>query len=190
MNAFEPGPGGCGAGPRVLARRSMLTPTPTTTQVFHSRDLRATERLDYFSAGAVMVYDVYLSCLRVSGVSNGLAKLGALTLLVIGYARHMMYMHFVKFDYGYHVGLCVAAGILQSMMWIGWLSFSSEGRSHPGRRSLWAFVIGVNAAVLLEILDFPPVWHVVDAHALWHLCTVPLTYVLWGFVSKDVAAVA
>ena len=68
MNAFEPGPGGCGAGPRVLARRSMLTPTPTTTQVFHSRDLRATERLDYFSAGAVMVYDVYLSCLRVSGV--------------------------------------------------------------------------------------------------------------------------
>ena len=110
-----------------------------------------------------MVYDVYLSCLRVSGVSSGLARFGALALLLVGYARHMIYMHYVKFDYGYHVGLCVTAG-------------------------LWAFVIGVNAAVLLEILDFPPLWHVVDAHALWHLCTVPLTYVLWGFVSKDVAA--
>ena len=97
----------------------------------------------------------------------------------------MYYMHFFKFDYGYHVGLCVAAGIAQSMLWIGWLLFSAEGRSHPGRRHLWAFVVGVNAAVLFEILDFPPVWHAVDAHALWHLATVPLQYVLWGFVSQD-----
>lgn len=145
-----------------------------------------TERLDYFSAGAVMVFDVYLSCLRVFGLSSRLTTLGLLALLAFGYFRHMFYMHFVKFDYGYHVGLCVAAGILQSLLWVSWTIFSTEGRSHPRRWSLWAFVIGVNAAVLLEILDFPPIWHVIDAHALWHLCTVPLTYVLWDFVSIDI----
>jgi len=157
----------------------------TWSAVFHGRDLRVTERLDYFSAGAVMVFDVYLSCLRVSGVSNVPARLVALCALVAAYGRHMYYMHFFKFDYGYHVCLCVAAGVAQSMLWIGWLLFSAEGRSHPGRRYLWAFVVGVNAAVLFEILDFPPVWHAVDAHALWHLATVPLQYVLWGFVSRD-----
>lgn len=154
-------------------------------QVFHSRDLRVTERLDYFSAGAVMVFDVYLSCSRVFRVSNMLVRLVSILMLAFAYGRHMYYMHYFKFDYGYHVGLCVAAGLAQSLLWIGWLLLSEEGRSHPGKRSLWTFVVVVNAAVLLEILDFPPVWDVVDAHALWHLATVPLTYVLWGFVCKD-----
>ena len=144
-----------------------------------------TERLDYFSAGAVMVFDVYLSCSRVFRVSNMLVRLVSILMLAFAYGRHMYYMHYFKFDYGYHVGLCVAAGLAQSLLWIGWLLLSEEGRSHPGKRSLWTFVVVVNAAVLLEILDFPPVWDVVDAHALWHLATVPLTYVLWGFVCKD-----
>jgi hypothetical protein len=155
--------------------------------VFHTRDLMPTERLDYFSAGAVMVFDVFVSCSRVLGqsVMRGATVRSATFLLLLGaYIRHMFYMHYIKFDYGYHVGICVAAGVLQSVLWTGWL-FSREGRAHPGNRFLWTFVVGVNAAVLLEIFDFPPLWDTIDAHALWHLATVPLTYVLFGFVARD-----
>lgn len=157
--------------------------------VFHSRDTAMTERLDYFSAGAVMIFDAYLSfsrafsdLLQTSQTSRMLFAAG----LILFYLRHMYMMHYVKFDYGYHVGLCVAAGVLQSLVWIGWAMFSKHGKQHPGRKYLLLFVACVNAAVLLEILDFPPIVDLLDAHALWHLATVPLVYCFFEFVKRDV----
>lgn len=37
----------------------------------------------------------------------------------------------------------------------------------------------------LELLDFPPVWGVFDAHSLWHLATFPLTFVFYDFLASD-----
>ena len=34
-------------------------------------------------------------------------------------------------------------------------------------------------AVPLELLDFPPFWDLLDAHALWHLCTVPVQFIIY-----------
>jgi len=94
-------------------------------------------------------------------------------------------MHYIKFDYGYHVGLCIGLGLMQSIAWMVWIFVSTEGRSHPGRKHLSLFVAAVNVAVLLEVLDFPPLLSVLDAHALWHLATVPLVYVWFAFVTRD-----
>ena len=159
--------------------------------IFHSRDTAMTERLDYFSAGAVMIFDAYLSFSRAfsdlfqtSQISRMLFASG----LILFYLRHMYMMHYIKFDYGYHVGLCVAAGVVQSLVWTGWAMFSKQGREHPGRKYLVLFVACVNAAVLLEILDFPPIMDILDAHALWHLATVPLVYCFFEFVKRDVGA--
>ena len=156
--------------------------------VFHSRDVVATERLDYFSAGALMVFDMYLSCCRVFSLSSAVSRTAFAILLMVGYGRHMYYMHYVKFDYGYHVGLCVVAGIIQSLAWVSWLLFTVEGKEHRGRKYLGMFVVSVNAAVLLEVLDFPPLLDAVDAHALWHLATIPLTFLFYEFVWRDVQA--
>ena len=49
------------------------------------------------------------------------------------------------------------------------------------RKYVWKCVAAVvcgSLTVLLELLDFPPLLWVVDAHALWHLSTVPLP-LLW-----------
>jgi len=46
------------------------------------------------------------------------------------------------------------------------------------------FLIGAGS---LELLDFPPVWNMsLDAHALWHLATIPLGWI-WcvGFLALD-----
>lgn len=50
-------------------------------------------------------------------------------------------------------------------------------------------MLAMNAAVSLEILDFAPIWGLVDAHALWHAATVPLTGVWYAFIVADVAYV-
>lgn len=156
------------------------------SSVFHTRDVTVTERLDYFSAGALLVFDMYLSCCRVLSLSSLYSRSMFLIILVAGYVRHVYFMHYVTFDYGYHVGLCVLAGAVQSIAWIFWLTCTKEGRNHPGRKLLGIFVAAVNAAVLFEVLDFPPFFDVVDAHALWHLTTIPLTFVFYAFVARDV----
>lgn len=49
------------------------------------------------------------------------------------------------------------------------------------RKYVWKCVAAVvcgSLTVLLELLDFPPLLWVVDAHSLWHLSTVPLP-LLW-----------
>ena len=156
--------------------------------VFHTRDTRVTERFDYFSAGAVIGYDLFLSFCRVMPSFKGSKSrymLGAILSLL--YLRHIYWMHFVKFDYGYHVSLCIVAGLVQSIIWLVWAFASTEGKSHPGRKYLVSFIFSVNIAVLLEILDFPPLLDTVDAHALWHLATIPLIYVWFGFVTRDIS---
>jgi hypothetical protein len=37
----------------------------------------------------------------------------------------------------------------------------------------------------LELLDFPPILRVLDAHAAWHAATIPLALAWWDFLVKD-----
>jgi hypothetical protein len=41
------------------------------------------------------------------------------------------------------------------------------------------------AATTLELFDFPPWKRVIDAHALWHLATVPIAVLWYDFVIED-----
>lgn len=71
---------------------------------------------------------------------------------------------------------------MQSLAWLAW---GLQVRGHPGRRPLLWFIGLVNASMLLEVLDFPPLWQALDAHALWHLATVPATYLWYAFALAD-----
>jgi hypothetical protein len=75
-------------------------------------------------------------------------------------------------------GLLVAA---QLFIWATW----SLVTSHPARFKLWTAVCGAALASLLEIFDFPPLWGIFDAHAIWHAATLPVAYLWWSFVKDD-----
>lgn len=148
--------------------------------VFHSRDTWLTERLDYFSAALLIFFNLFLSAARTCNLGGGgMVAVGA--PLAAFLASHLRYMHAVLFDYGYHVQVCLAAGAVQSLLWVVWTAITAPA----GRRHLVAFVALVNACMLLEILDFPPFNDVLDAHALWHACTVPLVYLFYVFIATD-----
>ena len=40
--------------------------------------------------------------------------------------------------------------------------------------------------MVFEVLDFPPILGILDAHAIWHAATAPLAYVFYEFIEGDV----
>lgn len=82
---------------------------------------------------------------------------------------------------GWNMKVCVVIAVSQLLIWSIWAGISH----HPSRWKLWTVVVGGGLAMLLEIYDFPPYQGLVDAHALWHATTIPLTYIWWSFIKDD-----
>lgn len=155
--------------------------------VFHSRDTWVTERFDYFSAGILVSYDLFLTLALVFNIDSSTQALAGVGIPIAWFTlRHMYLMHTVLFDYGLHVKLCIAAGAVQTLAWLFWAVWLPKGRFHPGKRHLVTFIIAVNMSMALEIFDFPPIASVLDAHALWHAATAPLTLLWLLFVLEDI----
>lgn len=154
--------------------------------VFHSRDTRLTERLDYFSAATLIFFNLFLSVVRVGRLRSRVAQAAVAAPLLLFLASHFRFMLLVLFDYGYHVKVCIVAGAAQSLLWLLWAVASAP--PPPGRRPLLSFILFVNTCMALEVLDFPPIWRVLDAHSLWHAATVPLVYLFYRFIQADLTA--
>ncbi|CAK3813470.1 Mn2+ homeostasis Per1 [Lecanosticta acicola] len=163
------------------------------SMMFHTRDFNVTEKLDYFAAGASVMYGMYYSPIRIfrldrsdnaNGKSGTVLRLWTLICCVL-YLCHIFYLTFVRFDYTYNMAANVALGLVQNVLWT-W--FSIQRYRKVGR--LWAawpglIVFWLIFAMSLELFDFPPWWGMVDAHALWHLGTVGPTIWWYNFLVKD-----
>lgn len=150
--------------------------------VFHSRDTRLTERLDYLSAALLIFFNLFLSIVRVCRLRAPAALAAVAAPLLLFLAAHFRFMLLVLFDYGYHVKVCIAAGAAQSLLWLAW---AAAPRRPPGRAPLLAFILLVNACMALEVLDFPPILSTLDAHSLWHAATAPLVFLFYRFIEAD-----
>ena len=154
------------------------------SMVFHTRDFNVTEKLDYFAAGASVMYGLYYTPIRVfrldrqRPLQQSILRLWT-TLCVLLYTAHVFYLSFWKWDYTYNMAANVAAGIVQNLLWTGFsiLSYQELRKSWaawPGLIVAWIVL-----AMSLELLDFPPLGGMIDAHSLWHLGTVGPT--LWWY---------
>ena len=160
------------------------------SMMFHTRDFNWTEKLDYFAAGASVMYGMFYSPIRVfrldkyraprSTANSGSGNLLSLWTFVCAslYLLHIGYLTFVRFDYGYNMAANVVIGIAQNILWT-WFSVQRYRKVER----LWAawpglIVAWIILAMSLELFDFPPWWGMVDAHSLWHLGTVGPT-ILW-----------
>ena len=161
------------------------------SMMFHTRDFNLTEKLDYFGAGASVMYGLYFAAIRIfrldmsegKGVGTRDSSRSVLPLWTLLcatlYLLHVGYLMFVTFDYTYNMAANVVIGIVQNILWT-W--FSVQRYRKVGR--LWAawpglIVAWIILAMSLELFDFPPWWGMVDAHALWHLGTVGPT--IWWY---------
>ncbi|XP_077248609.1 uncharacterized protein LOC143888160 [Tasmannia lanceolata] len=149
--------------------------------VFHSRDVELTELLDYSSAVALLGYSLILAILRTFNVKDEAARVMVTAPLLAFVTTHILYLNLYKLDYGLNMKVCVAMAIVQLLLWAFWAGLTR----HPSRFKLWTVVLCGGLAMLLEIYDFPPYKGFVDAHALWHATTIPLTYLWWSFIKDD-----
>ncbi|GAB4836677.1 hypothetical protein Ancab_001590 [Ancistrocladus abbreviatus] len=149
--------------------------------VFHSRDVDVTEKLDYSSAVAVLGYSLIVAVLRSFNLRTEAARVMAAGPLAAFVTTHILYLNFYKMDYGWNMQVCVAMAVAQLLIWAIWAGITC----HPSRWKLWLGVVGGGLTMLLEIYDFPPYQGFVDAHALWHATTIPLTYIWWSFIMDD-----
>lgn len=158
--------------------------------IFHTRDFALTEKLDYFGAGASVLYGLFLSVVRVFRLDKETPKHSSVLRAWIGlcitlYIAHISYLSFWRFDYTYNMAANVAVGIVQNLIW-SWFSVSRYQKT----KRMWAawpglIVAWVILAMSLELFDFPPWWGAVDAHSLWHLMTVFPTLWWYSFLIKD-----
>lgn len=66
------------------------------------------------------------------------------------------------------------------LWWLCWCW--SNRRTLPYWWKCGLVVVLMHALAMLELLDFPPYLWVLDAHAIWHLSTVPVHFLFyrWG----------
>lgn len=155
------------------------------SMVFHTRDFELTEKLDYFAAGASVMYGLYYTVIRIfrldhanPPITQTLLRLWSITCFLL-YVAHVSYLALWSWDYTYNMAANVAVGVVQNIIWT-WFSVKRYRKSKkpwaawPGLIVAWIVV-----AMSMELLDFPPIKGLIDAHSLWHLGTVGPT--IWWY---------
>lgn len=149
--------------------------------IFHFRDYPLTEAGDYCSAFVVNLMNWYVLAARLLR-PYPTAKLLCFLSCVCFIFQHCYFMLWTRFDYGYNMKLNIAVGLVTSIGWLNWWFRSGRKLSHGWKCLL--FILLADASILLEILDFPPKYGF-DAHALWHVSTIPLGLVWFSFATDD-----
>ncbi|XP_061193950.1 post-GPI attachment to proteins factor 3-like [Saccostrea echinata] len=151
--------------------------------IFHTRDFPLTEKMDYFCAFSLVLANLGSLFCRILGTEKRRRITIVLLMLVIVYVQHIYYLAFIKFDYGYNMKVNIACGCVNLLGWLYWC------RRHwselPHTRKCLIVMVGMNVLLMLEVLDFPPIWWMFDAHSLWHAGTVPLGILWYSFIIDD-----
>ena len=90
---------------------------------------------------------------------------------------HLSYLFMGNINYDYNMELNIIIGFLcflTSMIW-WYLNYKSINHVHI----LFKFTVLTVLVTLLEMVDFPPILWIFDAHSLWHAMTVPLVPLLY-----------
>uniref|UniRef100_A0A8C2FHM5 Post-GPI attachment to proteins factor 3 n=1 Tax=Cyprinus carpio TaxID=7962 RepID=A0A8C2FHM5_CYPCA len=151
--------------------------------VFHTRDTYLTEKMDYFCASAVILYSIYLCCVRTLGLRRPAISSMVGALLILAFTSHVSYLTFVSFDYGYNMAANATIGMINLLWWLCWCWLNR--RILPYWWKCGMVVLLLHGLALLELLDFPPLFWVLDAHAVWHLSTVPVHFLFYSFLIDD-----
>lgn len=164
----------------------------TFSSLFHARDFPLTEKLDYFGAGANVMYGLYLAIIRIFRLDKEeprtkptLRRLWTAVCIFL-YTLHVSYLSFWSWDYTYNMIANIVVGMTQNLLWVAFSIFRYRSTGKTWTLLPAICVVWIMLAMSLELLDFPP-WHaLIDAHSLWHLGTVVPTALWYMFLEKDI----
>ncbi|KAI3384310.1 hypothetical protein SNEBB_005066 [Seison nebaliae] len=166
----------------------------TWSIIYHTRETSLTERLDYIFAFSITLLLFYSFIYRIS-ISVQLSKLQERLFSIFTYfilfifaLRSYSLLFNRSIDYGTNLKYCVATSALCCLSWLTWSYVTSKNhrRKRYRKRATQAILLLVFAS-LSEILDFSSsnTSYMLDAHALWHLLTIPVTFIWYDFLELD-----
>jgi post-GPI attachment to proteins factor 3 len=173
-------------------------------------DLSTTEKLDYFSAAAAILFALFYTVIRLFHIypqhsqmlepqvqpTERVRRLWG-TICSLAFLGHVSYLTLLpRFDYTYNMAFNLVIGMTHNILWLIYSLPPSLSliRHFPARANSYrpsyawkaaVFVLLTTAATALELFDFPPWYRAIDAHALWHLSTVPLIPYWYEFLIQD-----
>lgn len=118
-------------------------------------------------------------------------------LCIVVYIAHVTYLSILpRFDYSYNMAFNLALGVMHNLLWLLYslprpvsllkkFPYTSKTYRPSYAYKAGVFVALTTAATALEVFDFPPVYRILDAHALWHLSTAPIAKFWYDFLVED-----
>jgi hypothetical protein len=158
--------------------------------VFHARDTPWTHALDYGAANAIFFFAAFAAVVRTRAIAEPRRLAGALACFAFCFLAHLWYVNRrqedgTKYHFQHNMAVMVCVAVFHWCVMLRWAFFGKREGKRPGRNYLAACCLAWNACALAEVLDFPPVYGLLDAHALWH-CGTPATVWLWyQFARRD-----
>lgn len=151
--------------------------------VFHARDTPWTEMMDYFCAFSMVLLSLFGLLIRMCGRERWRQK-EILGLSCIGFfCYHIWYLTTRSFDYGYNMKVNIIVGVLNGFGWLVWACTRWTHRKYI--KWCMCTMLWVGASMTLELGDFPPLFWMFDAHALWHFSTAVLPFFWYRFLIGD-----
>jgi len=176
--------------------------------LFHARDFWWTERFDYHCATLLILSFALQAVGRFGQHINLHWRWNVFTALLLAavFVAHVAHMNVVHFDYGHNMNVNAFFVILQLLVWVVWAlrvqgigalnlfkavkfvcrgMLSDEIKEGQHACVVVLFQISLVSAAAFETGDFPPVWGLLDAHAVWHFLTIPICSVWYMFLHHD-----
>jgi len=97
--------------------------------------------------------------------------------------RHIYYLNYIKFDYQYNVIIAVIQALIATVFWLKWIKENRKEKKHWWKIATGFLILWIASS--FELGDFPPVLFLLDAHALWHMATIPLYLLIWSFAIEE-----
>ncbi|CAL8073912.1 unnamed protein product [Calicophoron daubneyi] len=152
--------------------------------LFHCSDTPFTEKMDYFGALAFILVSIGTLQKRIFPRNKYINYFCPL-LLASFFLRHVRYMTWERFDYGYNMMVAVASGLINCFGWLFWSFFGCDVAQQPYVLHCRITVVGILGFLSLELCDFKPVAWILDAHALWHASSILLIIPWYKFIIGD-----
>lgn len=175
----------------------------SASTIFHMRDLLITEKLDYFFAGGTVLTGFHAIFSRMTRLDQYPKLAGPFSWsVVLIFALHLLRLY-VDWSYTYNMRFNVFFGLLQYLLLLllAYQNYTSiKLQKHSGYAGAYdsrtsnffnlcvvpVLLVGSTAlAMSLELFDFFLYHWQIDAHALWHMCTIWPSWVLYNFFIQD-----
>ncbi|CAG9859950.1 unnamed protein product [Phyllotreta striolata] len=141
--------------------------------IFHYRDFLITEILDYACAFSIILMNCYLMSIRLLHDKVPKIVLSLVTVFfVFFFMSHAAYLSAGKIDYGYNMELNITVATFSALCWFSWCYYNRKRQKYVWKCAIYVALSGI--VLLLELVDSPPYFFLIDHHSLWHLCTAPL----------------